>query len=359
MKDFYAHIICCLIIGLTKTAYCQELNNKLNIDDLNQKTWIVGIEIDPPFVQKDSITGIYTGISVELWKRIATNLKLNYKFVEVTSSLPLKEKYKNTDIVSTLSVRFKNEQSYDCSHAYLNTGLSIALRREENGIPSIINEKTLNFLIVFFCIIIAIGILVWLIERKSMPSEFGGKGIRGVISGLLWAMEGIVGKEHSLSPKPLSRFFYLLWTYSCLFIVTMLTAEFSSELTLQKIEKVNGPDDLSKSRIGFQGGIARDYLSDKFLNAKEFGNIEDALNALCKNEIDAVIYPAPNLRFLAAEKFKDRIDILPNTFANFGFGFGLPLNFVHLKAVNLEILNITKTHEWNVYLHKALNNTAE
>lgn len=92
----------------------------------------VGIRVSPPFVYIEEIRGL-RGLSVDLWKSISEDLEPGrhfkaYEFVEC----PLKDQIaalSNGDldvVISPLTITSERLSSFDFSHQYLSSGLTVA-----------------------------------------------------------------------------------------------------------------------------------------------------------------------------------------------------------------------------------------
>ena len=89
---------------------------------------IVGIKEAPPFVMKDA-DGKWTGISIELWQDLATELKLDYQFKELDLEQLLSAVRSNSvdAAVAAITVTADRERVMDFTHPFYITGLGIAV----------------------------------------------------------------------------------------------------------------------------------------------------------------------------------------------------------------------------------------
>ena len=96
------------------------------------KPLVVGTRIFPPFVMKQA-DGSYTGISMELWKRVAQKLQLDYVVKEATAPELLEPETHGVDVVVSLPITAINGRNMDLTHAFYSTGLAIATRVESTN----------------------------------------------------------------------------------------------------------------------------------------------------------------------------------------------------------------------------------
>src|SRR5262249_37274974 len=71
-----------------------------------------------------------------------------------------------------------------------------------------------------------------------------------------------------------------------------------------------------------------------------------ALSALAAGAIDAVVYEAPILTYLAHEDLKDAVTVLPGTFEHHGYGFGLPEGSALREPLNRALLAVIQSDDW-------------
>ena len=66
------------------------------------------------------------------------------------------------------------------------------------------------------------------------------------------------------------------------------------------------------------------YLRTHRLQYHAYDTVLDGLRALTTGKLDAMVYDAPLLRYLAAKELPGRITVLPNTFERQYYGIALP-----------------------------------
>ena len=108
----------------------------------SERPLIVGTKVAEPFVIKKE-DGSFTGISIELWQRIAEEMGLKYEFREVSLSELISGLQDETiDVsVAALTVTAEREQQIDFTHPFHTTGLAIAVSRE-GGITNFCNASS-------------------------------------------------------------------------------------------------------------------------------------------------------------------------------------------------------------------------
>ena len=83
----------------------------------------------PPFAMKDE-SGHWQGVSIELWRTIATKLGWDYRFREMglKEMLAAVERREVDAAVAGLTITGEREKRMDFTHPFLSSGLGIAVR---------------------------------------------------------------------------------------------------------------------------------------------------------------------------------------------------------------------------------------
>jgi ABC-type amino acid transport substrate-binding protein len=327
--------------------------------DVAPSPLVVATHRVPPFVIKNP-DGSWSGISIDLWKRVAEELKLPYVIREFDIPDFDKPEENGMDVVVSLNITARREAMMDLTHAFYSTGLAIAARPEpKNGLGDVIGKVlTVSFLKgvgVLFLVIILMGCVVWRIERRSSPEDFGGHALRGIVGGMFWTVESLVGKSKGLSRTRAARLLTLGWVFVCTMMVSGVTAKLSSELTVSQLStSVSGPNDLPKVRVGsMRTSLGARYLELRGIPFKEYEEVTGALDALAKGEIDAVVYEAPILQYHVNKSYP-KVTVLPGTFLNHGYGFGLRSGSPLRERINVTMLKLVEQDDWKQILTRYL-----
>ncbi len=326
----------------------------------------VGTKIFPPFAMKNS-KGEWTGISIELWQEIARQLNLNYQWQEYNlKSLLNNIGNSNLDVaIAALTITAEREKTFDFSHTYYSTGLSIAIPRTQgNGWLTVLNGlfslKMLMIIAALFSVLFVIGTLTWLIERKRNSHSFNPDPIRGIASGIWWAAVTMTTVGYGdMTPKTLGgRLIALFWMFASLLLVSAVIASVASTLTLSKIEPlVSGPEDLARARIAsIENSTSDQYLKSRHLSVRYFNSVSECLHALKDKKVDAVVYDEPLLKYLVKKHFADSLEIDDSLFDRQHYGIAFPEGSPLRESVNRVMLEILQGDKWQKILAKYLGN---
>ena len=318
---------------------------------------IVGTKEAAPFSFR-SEDGIWKGISIDLWKKVAADLELEYEFQEATLE-DLVEGLTDGrfDVsVAALTVTPAREQRLDFSHAFHPSGLGIAVPVEESsGLLSVLrNLLNLAFLKAVGTLVLVLflgGAVLWLLERRKNPDQFGGGAAQGLGSAFWWSAVTMttVGYGDKAPVTAAGRFVGVIWMFAGVITISGLTASIASTLTLSRLEhSVRGPGDLSGvGRVAcVEGSTGEDYLQASRITHVSFDTAAEAMRAVVAGRVGAVVYDAPILRYLAQGEFVESVRVLPVTFERQDYAFALPLNSERRKGINQAVLRHIRGEEW-------------
>jgi polar amino acid transport system substrate-binding protein len=329
-----------------------------------QKQLMVGTKEAPPFSMKDN-DGRWTGISIDLWRQIATELNLTYEFRELDQYNLLKRLTNGSlDVaVTELTITPERLDRFDFTYPFYTTGLGIAVPfKEKNVLISIIKQlfssTVLVILIIIFSTLLIVGIVVWLFERKLNPEHFGGNAIQGIGSGFWFSAVTMttIGYGDKLPKTIGGRIVSLIWMFSGIILVTFFIATMTSMLTVNQLEtSVRGLEDLKKALVGTMPyTTSESFLKNSLISCKTYKSIDEGLEALINGETKAFVYDAPELRYRIKQRFQGKLDVLPHTYSQENYGIALVNNSPLRKSMNRVLLEKIRQQEWQETLNHYL-----
>jgi polar amino acid transport system substrate-binding protein len=305
---------------------------------------IVAVKQAPPFAVKGQ-DGEWTGTSITLWREIAAELELDYELRETTldDMLAGVADGRYQVAVAALTVTSEREATVDFTHPFHTTGLAIAasskLEPHWLGVFATVFSRSFLRLIATLALLqLAVGAVVWALERRANSEQFPSDAVRGVSSGFWWAAVTMatVGYGDKAPKTPLGRFVAMLWMLASLIMLASATAIISASLTIERLDaRLRGPDDLHRFEVGVIAqttGAA--FVRDEKMVAHTYTDAEAALTALANQEIDALVWDAPLLRTAIEEHPEYDIELVPGVFQRQDYaiavGEGSPLR----EAIN-------------------------
>jgi len=318
--------VACVLLGSCLAAPAQT--------PTSPPTLIVGTKEAPPFAMKDA-DGKWSGISIELWQDLAAQLNLKYQFKEMDLEQLLAGVTNGSlnAAVAAISVTSDRERVMDFTHPFFTTGLGIAVSARSStpwfsAIRRVLSWQFLAVIGLLGLVLLAVGFLVWLFERRGNDEHFGGKAWEGIGSGFWWSAVTMTTVGYGdKAPRTLGgRIVGLVWMFAAIIIISSFTAAITSALTVSQLgSSIHGPGDLPDVRVaGVDSSTGEAYLKREHITYQNYPGALAALKALENGEVDAVVYDAPILQYLAKENFPGRITILPRKFIRQDYAIAVP-----------------------------------
>ena len=254
------------------------------------RTLIVGTKEVPPFAMKNS-EGTWTGVSIDLWQQIASELSLPFEFQELDLQGLLDGVADGSlDVaVAALSITAEREELCDFSHPYYVTGLGIATAPKHKTpwlvvLKKLFSSHYLKVVSGLCVLLLALGTLIWWFEHKRNPDQFGGGTAAGIGSGFWWSAVTMttVGYGDKAPITFCGRVVAFIWMLLAIIIVSVFTATITSTLTVAHLDvPVKGPQDLPKVRVGaIANTIGETYLQDNLISSTSYKTVSEGLRAV-------------------------------------------------------------------------------
>ena len=295
---------------------------------------VVGTKEAPPFVMRGD-DGLWTGISIELWQAIAVELGVDYELREydLEGLMRALETGQVDAGVAAVTVTGERELAMDFSHPYYTTGFGIAVASRGAAARVVAREQlaTSTFagsLLAVVGLVLVIGLLIWWVERgeKRRPS---------LASALAMAAPGSgVGPQTAAG-----RLFAVAGAVGSVVIIGSFFAGMAAELTAKRLEVgVRGPDDLQGVRVGtVTGSTSERYLRGRGIAFESFPRLEAALDEVADGTVEAVVYDAPLLQYLAADR--PDVSVVPQAFETQSYSIALPATSPLRERLNRALLS--------------------
>ncbi|MBI9038297.1 MAG: transporter substrate-binding domain-containing protein [Bacteroidales bacterium] len=349
---FTRTIFIAIILSVYVTSHAQPIDSS--------KILRVGVVRNPPFVICDNSQ--FSGISVDLWKKISDSLKIKYELKEYKYADLLKAlESSELDIsIAPIVVTSKLLTRLYFSQPFYITSLAVALpvRFNHSMLKYLFDFFSKDFLIMLLVVLSVTAIfsfLVWIVERKNRTEIFN-KGMNGFGESLWWAIVTLTTVGYGdIAPKTkFGRLISGLWMFISIIIVSIFTASVASHLTVHNLQtEIKDISDISDLRIGsIDNTGSSNFLINRGLNFINYPSVYDGLNAVNKNEINAFVFDQAILDYyLTKYKLNEKIEIIKSGSNKEYFSYS-SANPVLIRKINPVLIKIVNSKEWNNILNK-------
>lgn len=315
---------------------------------------VVGTKVAPPFAMK-SEDGSWSGISIELWRRIAADLHLDYRFEEVS----LDELVRGTAAhrldaaIAAITVTAGRAEIVDFTQPYYSTGLGITVSKVSifnwlNLISSLFSVRLLEMLLLLVVAAIVVGLIVWLVERRH-TEHFSGGVKDGFGSSLLWSARTLTQAMPEKGPTTLpGRIIAVVWLAIAVTSIAVFTAGLTTHFTTQQLEGyVRGIQDLHSVRVGaVVDSSSLEYLRAERIRFRIFPDAERGLRAVKDGSIDAFVYDKPLMSWLVQTRYADSLQVLDAVFDQQNYAIALPAGSPLRTPLERAMLRVVGTQWW-------------
>jgi polar amino acid transport system substrate-binding protein len=327
---------------------------QLLVVDTKPEPMTVATREAPPFAYQDA-EGQWTGIAIDLWKRIAEANDYEYRFVELGLNEMLEAVVQGEvdAAVAALTITGDRERVLDFSHPFHSAGLAIAVP-VRGSTPLALMTRFLSpaFLAVVAALLgllVAVGVLIWLAERR-VNAQFQKQPLAGIGSGVWWSAVTMttVGYGDKAPQTPFGRAIAMVWMFAALIVISTFTAAITTALTVNELDaSVNGINDLRTKRVLTLAGSTSDrFLTDEGMRHRSVGTLPAALARLAAGEADAIVHDAPILRHAISERYPSRLKVLPYVLRGQAYGIALPPGSRFREPVNVALIETIRSSDW-------------
>lgn len=351
-------LLLALLVSLAAPVQGQDL--------IERETLQVGVRVAPPFVIPDGAGG-YDGLAIRLWEAIALEMEVDYVYHErgIREVLDETASGKLDVAVGALTITAEREEQLDFTHSWFRTGLGVAANlRHDSGWWAVIrvffSRDFMMVLLALAGVLTFWGVLLWLAERRHNREQFSERPLPGIGSGFWWAAVTMttVGYGDKAPVTFLGRLIGLVWMFAALVTVSTFTALIASSLTVGQLEsRVSSPSDLRRAHVAaLPGTTAADWLNGRRIDFSAYETLTDALQALERGEVEAVVSDEALLRYQISAFEMRRLQVLPFTLDEQDYGFAVIEAGALREAINRALLTVTVSDEWEQWQRDFLGN---
>ena len=321
----------------------------------------VAVKPIPPFVFKQGSE--LSGFSIDLWNALAQSLKVDTAWVEVSTvgdQLQAVKSGRADAAIAAITITKERENVIDFTQPYFDSGLQILVHAQGSNhfleVFDSIPWLTIGTLLgAFIAIMFVMANVLWIVERRT--SEHFPKGyLKGIGEGL-WGVALIVATgEHGdrQAARVVKRLIvFFMWLVGVV-LIAQLTATVSSTQTVDRLNsKIHGPADLAGKKVAtVRGTVAADYLTDQGLQYVEVASAEEGCDLVMNGDMQALVFDAPTLQYLAAKRGNGALRVVGPIFAAQKYGIAVADGSPLRKRINRALLEMYEDGRYRALYNK-------
>lgn len=331
----------------------------------------VGVHDKPPYATKEN--GEWTGLGVELWRRIGERTGMRFEFVEepFDEILPKIASGELDAAVGEFDVTSQWEEMIDFSQPFLVTSLGVAVRdgasRMNWGaiLRDVFNWSLVQVLLWIFAGMFVVSLAIWALEKHHHVGHFKG-GLHGFGSALWFSAVTMttVGYGDKTPSTFAGRFVAFCWMLIGLLLVAGFTGAVASSMAAARLDGVvTRSEDLRHLRCGaMEGSHSAEVLKSLGIPVALFDTVESALVELRAGRLDAVGADRLTLAYLIRTA-PPSVGGNPPSLANFSLSsaaVAIPLQSAlpETEMINVAVLKTMESPEWQAIKTRWLGSNA-
>ncbi len=190
--------------------------------------------------------------------------------------------------------------------------------------------------------VILIGTLLLTFGERRWNKEFHPDWPNGMAESFYHVMSiAMTGKStHKGLPGPFGKILAGIWLAFGVGVVAYITSSVTSVMTVNRLHGIiDGPKDLPGHHVEAIGGtLSQKYCEDQNLNTTVYSNLPEAVKALTRHEIDAIVFDAMTLQWYDNAHPELPLTEVGPTFLKKGYGFAVPIKSPLRHDINQSLL---------------------
>ncbi len=310
----------------------------------------IGIAGSEPFIKQGTRP---SGISLDIWKRIAEKTDINYKTVpydDIPAALNQMKAGKIDAVIGPISITAERADSAQFTQPYFSSGYSILSREGGTSflswIKPFLSMKFIYAISIFLLILGIVGLVVWAAERKENTEEFpADKPAKGIGNGMWLAIVTMTTTGYGdLAPKTFwGRFAAGAWMILSLVLASTMIAGIASVLTIfaMNTSSISSAEDLVGQKTAvIVGSPAEDFVKENGGKVVPIENIQDGIDKLTENTVTAMVYDRSQLRYFLEHNPQEDFVISQGEYNRQGYGFAFSDDFKRIQDINIALLQL-------------------
>ncbi len=266
---------------------------------------VIGVFERPPYASRTN-DGAWLGLAVDLWRLTAEGEGWRYEFRDIAPETAAEALSNNrVDAVLAMDATPGAETAMDFSHPLHTATMGMAVQQRAallRVLDGFLTWQFLRLVLGISAVLLVVGALIWLLERRRNDEQFSKSPLRGLGDGFWWAGVTLttIGYGDKAPVTLPGRVVAMLWMLSGLAISAALTAAVVNLTDMRN--SVELPERFHDQRVGVvDGSTSASFLEAEGVELRRYGSVAEALRAMQAEEVDTVAAARPVLQATVAE----------------------------------------------------------
>jgi polar amino acid transport system substrate-binding protein len=303
--------------------------------------------------------GSISGISVDLWRRVAERLEREFKLIPVSEmeSVLSGLEHGNFDAaIGAITITPERERRVDFSYPAHRSGVAVAVRKQRGPLSALqsyaaATSELSPLIFGSLAMLVAIGILMWLIERRHPTAQGSESSVVTLRDGLYWAIVTMttVGYGDKTPKSTSGRIIAVSWMFASLVWVSLLSSSLVSQLTVDRVESrvpATNVDLAGKRLAAVAQSSGAEYLDQHRLQYMKFDSLPEALDSLAGGKSDVVVNSVGALQYLISKRYANAEEMSQGLLAPAYMAIALPEHSQFKRPIDEALVQITADPEW-------------
>jgi len=313
----------------------------------------------PPYGYVDT-DGSISGVSVDLWRRVAEQMEWSFKLIPVSDLemiLAGLEHGRFDAAIGAITITPERSARVDFSYPAHRSGVAIALRKETGPLFALTSygaalSELSPLILIILTMLVVIGLAMWIVERRAHSAgQAPESSVVTLRDGLYWAVVTMTTVGYGdKTPKTTSgRMVAILWMLGSVVLVSLLSTSLVSRLTAERVEArdIGASIDLREKKLG---AVARssgaEYLDELHLQYVKYKDLPEALDSLASGKSNAVVNSVGALQYFISKRYARVLEMPQGLLAPAYMAIALPEHSLLKKSIDRALIKITNSLEW-------------
>ena len=313
----------------------------------------------PPYGYVDA-DGSISGVSVDLWRRVAEQMEWPFRLIPVSDMetiLSGLEQGRFDAAIGAITITPERAARVEFSYPAHRSGVAIALRKETGPLFALMSygaaiSDLSPLILIILAMLVLIGVAMWVVEQRARSAAQGSESsVVSLRDGLYWAVVTMttVGYGDKTPKTALGRVVAILWMLSSLVLVSLLSTSLVSRLTAERVESRDHAASIElkgKKLAAVARSSGAEYLDELHLQYTKYKDLPEALNSLVTGQSNAVVNSVGALQYFISKRHARTLEIPQGLLAPAYMAIALPEHSPLKRPIDRALIKITNSTEW-------------